>query len=214
VLGQQWHVTALPPDSAQDPARAQAVARALRREPLAVNSDNGACTVALALSGATAEARRDAGLPLAAAPLDLDAHDSWFRTHFRDDGLDPSGTLVLHGIATVADVWLNGLWLGRTNNMFMQWETNVSALLLEQNELVICARAMALLLKPRRPPARWRARLLASQEWRGHRPTQLGRMNGFGPPTPRSVRGAQSSFVAPPQFPCSRCRCVHMCALR
>lgn len=184
TLGDTWRVTMLPTDAAQEPSRAIEVARALGRGFIVVQGEAGALTVARAIAPLSAAERAAAGLPQADALLDFDAHDWWFRTEFSDDGSADASTLVFHGLATIVDIWLNGVWIGRTDNMHLEWEADVSSLLLDTNELVLAARAMTPLLAPRRPRARWRARIVASQEWRWHRTTHIGRMPGFGPATP------------------------------
>jgi beta-mannosidase len=115
------------------------------------------------------------------APPDLDGRDWWLRCTFSAAVAD---VMIFEGLATIVDVWLNGTWLGRSDNMFVVYEADVSALLRSENQLVLCARAMTTRLAPRRPRARWRSHFLASQEWRWHRTTQMGRMPGFGPGVP------------------------------
>ena len=96
---------------------------------------------------------------------------------------------MFEGLATIVDVWLNGVHLGRADNMFVAWEAEVSELLREENELVLCARALRPLLRPQRPRARWKSRLLDSQEWRWLRTAQMGRMAGAGPRSHRWGHG-------------------------
>lgn len=110
----------------------------------------------------------------------LDGQDWWFRCRFRHDADDNEGTcdLVLHGLATVADVWINDEHILRSENMFM---THVVALpsLMERNDLVLRFAAMAPLLAERRPRPRWKSRLLRNQNQRWFRTTLLGRVPGW-----------------------------------
>ncbi|HEV7992579.1 MAG TPA: hypothetical protein VGP25_12190 [Gemmatimonadaceae bacterium] len=184
-----WAFVGLPPDSVDSPDE---LAAAVARHGAAFAPMRGAMSIAAAL--------RDVGrLQLDESPK-LDDRDWWIRCEFTgsmatppavDPALAPTPAaetaawvLVFQGLATVVDVWLNGEPLGRADNMFLTWEADVSPFLRARNELVLCARALTPRLAPRRPRARWRARLLASQEWRWHRTTQLGRMPGFGPQVP------------------------------
>ncbi|MEO6525516.1 MAG: hypothetical protein ABIP93_02715 [Gemmatimonadaceae bacterium] len=146
------------------------------------------------------------------APPDLDGRDWWIRCEFAGPDVQPSRStrsgdwpavehtahLVFDGLATIVDVWLNGRWLGRADDMFVNWDAEVTSLLGPRNVLVLCARALTTRLTPRRPRARWRSHLMASQEWRWLRTTQMGRMPGYGPQVPlvgpwRPVRLEQRS---------------------
>lgn len=179
-LGTSWRIVHLPPDSAASPTDAVRVARELSRVEISANgAPGGACTVAAALG-----LPFDAPEALANPPSPFDDSDWWFRTTFAHSVGSDAFHLIFDGLASLVDVWLNGEWLGRSDNMFMRWEADVSQLLRNDNELVLCARALTPLLKPRRPRARWRARHMPTQELRWHRTTQLGRMPGFGPQIP------------------------------
>jgi beta-mannosidase len=183
-----WTFVGLPADAAESPHTLDAAAA---RHGESFAEMRGAMGIAAAL--------QELGKLSLDAPPPLDDRDWWIRCDFAGpmagpaaaDALTPavnvdaaSCVLVFQGLATIVDVWLNDEWLGRSDNMFLTWEADVSRLLRARNQLVMCARAMTPRLAPRRPRARWRARLLASQEWRWHRTTQLGRMPGFGPQVP------------------------------
>ena len=130
------------------------------------------------------------------APPDLDASDWWMRHSFTVAALARremrSGSwLVFEGLATIVDVWLNGVHLGRTDNMFVAWEAEVSGLLRAENELVLCARALRPMLRPQRPRARWKSRSStrrngagcarrSSAAWRA--PVRGSRPSGHGVP--------------------------------
>ncbi len=115
--------------------------------------------------------------------MDFDAHDWWFRCRFA--AAIPAGTeRLLHfgGLATIADVWLNGVLLLHSSNMFHASEREVSAILREQNDLLIRCRALQPLFALKRPRPRWRTRLVEAQALRWFRTTLLGRMPGWSPP--------------------------------
>jgi len=174
TLNGAWHLVGLEPDSARTPEELAHVVASSGRSYLSMD---GAMTVGAALL--------QAGEISLDAPPDLDASDWWLRHQFaapsRDAAAPDRSWLVFEGLATIVDVWLNGVHLGRADDMFVAWEVEVGDLLRAENELVLCARALRPLLRPRRPRARWKARLVDSQEWRWLRTTQLGRMAGAGP---------------------------------
>ncbi len=107
---------------------------------------------------------------------DLDAEDWWFRVRLPAvDGDD----LVLHlgGVATVADVYLDGVLVAHGESMFAPYDIAYGG----QAELAIRCRALApLLAMPRTPRARWRTRL-APGGLRWYRTMLLGRMPGVAP---------------------------------
>jgi beta-mannosidase len=113
---------------------------------------------------------------------DFDGEDWWFRTSF---GCEPAGSdeelaLCLDGIATVAEVYLNGERVLDSDSMFLAHAVDVGAALRDENELAIRCRALAPLLEPRRRPrARWRTRLVADGNLRFFRTAILGRAPGL-----------------------------------
>ena len=130
--------------------------------------------------GTAAGLLRDAGRE--AGPLD--SQDWWFRTTFEAAPAATDEEVVLHldGIATVAEVWLNGQLLVQGDSMFARHALDVGALLRGLNELAIRCRALAPLLgTQRRPRARWRTRLVPDNNLRWFRTMLLGRIPGFSP---------------------------------
>ena len=133
-----------------------------------------------AVPGTVAGAVGDASSP----GLDVDGYDWWFRTSF---AAAPAGhgeevVLALEGIATVAEVYLNGRRVLQSESMFAAHEVQVGALLAGDNALAICCRALAPLLEQRRRPrARWRTKLVSEGNLRFHRTMLLGRAPGFAP---------------------------------
>lgn len=115
---------------------------------------------------------------------DFDAEDWWFRTVFEAAPAAPGERIVLRfdGIATVAEVFLNGELVGTVDSMFEPLALDIGAQLRsEGNELAICCRALAPRLRQRRKPrARWRTRLVDGG-LRFFRTMLLGRAPGFAP---------------------------------
>ena len=115
---------------------------------------------------------------------DFDADDWWFRTRF---DAEPAGAgeelmLALDGIATVADVYLNGERVLSSDSMFAGHRLDVGRLIGPRNELAIHCRALAPLLEvSRRPRARWRTALVSNGNLRFYRTMLLGRAPGFAP---------------------------------
>jgi beta-mannosidase len=141
--------------------------------------------------GTAAGAMRDATLWRPGEPHDFDAEDWWFRTSFDSPPASPGEEvrLCLDGLATVAEVYLNGERVLDSDSMFATHELPVGSGLrtasgggAPHNELAICCRALApLLAEPRRPRARWRTRLVAERNLRFFRTMLIGRAPGFAP---------------------------------
>jgi beta-mannosidase len=118
---------------------------------------------------------------LAPGIADPDAWDWWFRAPFDAQG---SALLRLDGLATVADVYVNGELVLHSTSMFLAHAVELSGLS-GRNELAICCRALSgLLAEPRRPRARWRTRLVADGNLRWWRTSLIGRTPGFSPVAP------------------------------
>jgi beta-mannosidase len=134
--------------------------------------------------GTAAAALSDAGLWRPGEPYDFDAEDWWFRTSFDAEPVAPGeeALLRLEGIATVAEVYLNGELVLAGDSMFASHTLDVAGHLLANNELAIRCCALGPLLSPRRRPrARWRTRLVAEGNLRFFRTMLLGRAPGFAP---------------------------------
>ena len=119
-------------------------------------------------------------------PQDIDSTDWWFRTSFSssDESRRQSCILRLDGLATLAEVWLNGERLLTTDNMFRRYRIDVSSQLQSENELVIGFRSLAEDLKRKRTRPRWKTNLVNNQQLRWHRTTLQGRIPGWSPPAP------------------------------
>ncbi|MGO9751188.1 MAG: glycosyl hydrolase 2 galactose-binding domain-containing protein [Solirubrobacteraceae bacterium] len=108
----------------------------------------------------------------------LDGRDWWFRCGFAAPTANGPWELALGGIATIADVWLNGGHLLRSDNMFLAHRLVIERLELD-NELVIRCRALGPLLAGRHRRPRWKSRLVRAQSLRWYRTTLMGRMPGW-----------------------------------
>ncbi|MHB8240628.1 MAG: glycoside hydrolase family 2 protein [Solirubrobacteraceae bacterium] len=134
--------------------------------------------------GTAAGALADAGLWQVGDDRDFDAEDWWFRTRFEAEPVAAGERvlLCLDGIATVAEVYLNGELVLEIDSMFVAHQLDVGEKLAVSNELSIRCRALGPLLQPRRRPrARWRTRLVAEGNLRFFRTMLLGRAPGFAP---------------------------------
>ncbi|HTP40594.1 MAG TPA: hypothetical protein VMI92_13595 [Steroidobacteraceae bacterium] len=107
----------------------------------------------------------------------FDAEDWWWRARFSGRG---AGTLCLDGLATLADVTLNGSHLLHSESMFIAHRLPVQ--LAGDNELLIHCHALDAALATRRPRPRWRVPMLEQQQLRWFRTTLLGRTPGWSPP--------------------------------
>lgn len=119
-------------------------------------------------------------------PTDIDASDWWFQTSFLPNpghGRHPAH-LHFDGLATLAEVWLNGELLLKTDNMFRSHCLDVSSHLRPQNDLVIGFRSLTEDLKRKRPRPRWKTNLVNNQQLRWHRTTLQGHIPGWSPPAP------------------------------
>ena len=96
-------------------------------------------------------------------PGDYDAHDWWYRTGFPRPAAGTRHYLRFDGLATIAEAWLNGQPILSSRNMFVPRRVDVTALLHDENELVIAFRSLDRELARRRPRPRWKTRLVEKQ---------------------------------------------------
>jgi beta-mannosidase len=115
---------------------------------------------------------------------DYDASDWWYRCRFTAD--EPTAGeeawLRFEGLASLAQVWLNGEQVGSSENMFRPVAIEVTSRLLPANELLIRFRSLREELDKRRPRPGWRTNLVEHQQLRWFRTTLLGRIPGWSPP--------------------------------
>lgn len=127
--------------------------------------------------GTAAQALRAAGRWRLDAPAPLHDKDVWYRTRFGGTG---AHALRFDGLATVAEVWLNGVPILRSDNMFLAHTVDVE--LTGDNELAIAFRALDAAMAAKKGRARWRTRLVGNNALRHVRTTLLGHMPGWQPP--------------------------------
>jgi beta-mannosidase len=166
LLCHGWQVAATPPDGCSHPRELNVATWWPARVP-----------------GTAAGALREAGAWQSGDDYDFDAEDWWFRTSFdaAPPDADEQVVLCLEGIATVAEVFVNGERVLDSESMFATHALDIGGLLSATNELAIRCRALAPMLAARRQPrARWRTRLVANG-LRFFRTMLLGRAPGFAP---------------------------------
>lgn len=113
----------------------------------------------------------------------LDEYDWWYSTDFDHPETHANQhELVFDGLATLADVWLNGVLILNARNMFLQYRVDVSEKLQEKNQLVICFRSLANALKEKKSRPKWKTRLIEQQNLRWFRTSLLGYIPGWAPP--------------------------------
>lgn len=110
----------------------------------------------------------------------FDAEDFWWRCRFEQAEAD--AVLGFDGLATLADVWLDGEHLLGSDNMFRAHACRSPQP--GPHELLIRCRALAPELAQRRPRPRWRVPMLREQQLRWFRTSLLGRTPGWSPPCP------------------------------
>lgn len=108
---------------------------------------------------------------------DYDRDEWWFRCEFPAPPQASTHVLRMEGLATLADVWLNGEHLLHSENMFLTHELELDALAAE-NHLLFRFAPVSVALAARRPRPRWRTARLTSQNLRWIRTTLLGRTSG------------------------------------
>ena len=140
----------------------------------------------------------DEALPVAAALARLgrwsldgparafDAETWWYRLAFDlpDDGVGAPWVLGLDGLATLAEVRVNGLGVLDSRNMFLRHDCVLRGLRAQGNELLLRFDPLDTALAQRRPRPRWRVPMLEHQQLRHVRTTLLGRTPGWSPPAP------------------------------
>jgi beta-mannosidase len=141
--------------------------------------------IAAVAPGTVAEALRSAGIWSIEAPeRRFDTEDWWFRTEFEAPA-DVNAScccLMLEGLATLCDVWLNGVRILHSENMFLEHPIDRPPVKAGRNQLVLQFHALDRALKQRRARPRWRAPMVENQQLRWHRTTLLGRTPGWSPP--------------------------------
>ncbi|KWO11207.1 beta-mannosidase [Burkholderia cepacia] len=111
--------------------------------------------------------------------VSLDERDHWYRIELRGHG---PRVLRFHGLATLAQAWLDDTPILRSDSMFVAHDVPVS--LDGSHRLTLCFRALAPHLRDARAPrrARWRTRLAEPAALRTIRTSLFGHMPGWFPP--------------------------------
>ena len=130
--------------------------------------------------GTVAEALALASRPL---PADLDALDWWYCGSFTLAS-DAPIRFRFRGLATLAEVWIDGALVLATRNMFRSWSIDMSSPSTGEHEIAICFRSLSAAMALRRPRPRWKTRLVNHQNLRWFRTTLLGRIPGWTPAVP------------------------------
>jgi beta-mannosidase len=163
-----WQAAATLPDACTDPSEFDALS-----------------WLATSVPGTAASTLANAGLWRLGEHHDFAAEDWWFRIRFAamPPALGEQVALRLEGIATVADVYLNGERVLASDSMFAAHRLNVGTRLRASgNELALHCRALEPLLRERRwPRARWRTRLVSEGNLRFFRTMLLGWAPGIAP---------------------------------
>ncbi|WP_025599789.1 glycosyl hydrolase 2 galactose-binding domain-containing protein [Burkholderia sp. WSM2230] len=132
--------------------------------------------LAAQVPGTVASARRAAGLFDVLHPTPLAFDDHWYRLTLRGTG---KRRLRLHGLATIAEVWMDGIRRLDSDSMFVAHSLDIE--LDGSASLVICFRSLTPALAVKRSRARWRPRLVTPPTLRNVRTTLLGHMPGWCP---------------------------------
>ncbi len=170
-LAVDWTLCGLAPDVARTPQE-------LRSAP--------ADWLTATCPGTVAEALAAAGRPPEGPSPGLDAHDWWYRGRIVVPSDTPSGgwTLDCAGLATLTELWLDGVAIGTADNMHRPHRFAIETLGPGEHELLIRFRSVDRWLSARRPRPRWRTPMVAHQQLRHLRTTLLGRTPGWSPPYP------------------------------
>src|SRR5665213_1866774 len=137
--------------------------------------------LARTVPGACGEPRAISGLPWAPAtvpgtvaaslhkdldaPGRYDADDWWYRMRFAapEAAAGTRQRLRFEGLATLAEVWLNGSRIAASSNMFVAQRVDVTGLLAADNELAIRFASLDAALAAKRARPRWRTALVEEQ---------------------------------------------------
>src|ERR1700748_1358212 len=144
--------------------------------------------------GTVAQALRDAGRWDGEGPLadeDLDGRDWWYVCRFAGTGVH---MLRCDGLATLAEIWVDGVQRLQARNMFAMHEVE-----LDLGDDASHEHTIHLVFRALNAPAlrrqRWRQRLISAPALRGLRSTALGRMPGWCAPVPAVGPWRQISLV-------------------
>lgn len=168
ILSTEWQLSRTPPDSIKSP------------DELNHSTLNW---IDATVPGTVAQSLEAAEMWDIDSDINLDAEDWWYHCAFQPATNNTALKKVLHfsGLATLADVWLNGQHILSSENMFVTHTIDVTEWLSETNSLVICFRSLHKALSVKRPRPRWKTNLVNQQQLRWVRTTLLGRIPGWAP---------------------------------
>ncbi len=117
--------------------------------------------------------------------VDIEGQDWWYRCVFVASG----ERLMFDGLATVAEIWLDGVLAARSANMFRAVTVPLCP---GEHELALAFRSIP---RQKRPRPRWKTNLVNDQDLRWTRTSLMGRIPAWCPPFPpvgpwRAIREA------------------------
>ena len=144
--------------------------------------------------GTAAAALRDAGLWSEATPTPIHDQDVWYRSPLSRSG---PVRLRFEGLATLAEVWLDGVPVLVSRSMFEAH--TVEADLRPGTELALCFRSLKAELDRPSKRGRWRPRMITPGSLRHVRTSLLGFMPGWCPEI--DLVGPYRPITVEPQHP-------------
>ncbi len=175
TLDRGWTFASTAPSAATTPAALDALLTGgLQRQPALV-------------PGTVASSLRALGRFSFDEGRDFDAFDHWFTAEVEVPSFEPDAherlVLTLGGLATVADVFVDGELVLHSENMFVAHALDVSERARGRAKVAIAIRFHALgkLLEQKKPRPRWKTGLVRNQQQRWWRTTLLGRAPSWSP---------------------------------
>ena len=107
----------------------------------------------------------------------FDAYDFWYRATISGEG---PAILRFDGLATIAEVYIDGVLVLASDNMFLAHATTLA--LTGRHDLHIAFRSLDAHVAGKKGRARWRPRLVKPPALRFARTLLLGHIPGWGPP--------------------------------
>jgi beta-mannosidase len=134
--------------------------------------------IAAPVPGTVAQALEAAGRFDRTAPMPLETRDFWYLLDLGGEAPGPA-RLIFEGLATIAEVYLNGHRVLDSRSQFVTHDVPVT--LAGNDTLAIAFRALAPHLKAAGPRAKWRPQMITPPGMRMVRATLLGHMPGWCP---------------------------------
>jgi beta-mannosidase len=150
-------------------------------EPAGLSGLDGWVTAAV--PGTVAGTLRERCPVAAGRHVDIDERDWWWRARIDAGRTRGPWLMQVGGLATVADVWVNGTLVLHSENMFRSHVVELPDLGPPAEVVIRCAASQPL-VTGRRPRPRWKSPLVAEQGWRWLRTSLLGRIEGWGTGAP------------------------------